>query len=172
MATLSALRFSSPDGAEKATAVVAGLVRSGVLDLEDAAVVRWSPSSTRPEMWKVKTLVGDSGMNETFWSTLFGCLLLLPLAASTGGLDPDRPLCSLADFGIGNDFVRQIRQRVNRGTSALFLLTAHATVDRVLSLPDELDSTVMSTNLSDSQEDSLRTAFSDTDSRRSSRGVR
>jgi len=165
------LRFPSPEGAERAAAVVAELIRCGALELEDAAAVRWRSSDARPETWKAKELISDSGMNETFWSTLFGFVLLLPLAAREGGLDPDRPLCSLADFGISNDFVRQVRQRVQRGTSALFLLTAHATVDRVISLLDELDFTVMSTNLSDSQEDSLRTAFSDMDSRRSSRGV-
>jgi uncharacterized membrane protein len=65
---------------------------------------------------------------------------------------------SLADVGIDDDFIRPAT-RSPPGTSALFLLSTDAVVDRVM---DALRSTGMelfAANLSSEQEDKLRTAF-------------
>jgi uncharacterized membrane protein len=67
---------------------------------------------------------------------------------------------SLADVGIDDDFIRQVRERVTPGTSALFALTSGATApDRVIDDLKHYDFEIISTNLPQEQENQLREAF-------------
>jgi uncharacterized membrane protein len=66
---------------------------------------------------------------------------------------------SLADVGIDDDFIEQVREKVTPGTSALFLLTSGATVDRVIEELRQFDFEIISTNLPAEQEQMLREAF-------------
>jgi uncharacterized membrane protein len=68
---------------------------------------------------------------------------------------------SMSDVGINDEFIRQVREQVTPGTSALFVMTSNAVVDKVLDEFKETGATVMSTNLSKEQEAKLREAFAD-----------
>jgi uncharacterized membrane protein len=52
-------------------------------------------------------------------------MLGLAIGAATGALAG-----SLSDVGIDNDFIDSVRQKVTPGTSALFLLSSGAVIDR------------------------------------------
>ncbi len=65
------------------------------------------------------------------------------------------------DYGISDDFIKNIRARVTEGTSAVFLLTSGAVKDKVVEAAKSLPKfELISSNLSDEQEASLRAAFS------------
>ena len=67
---------------------------------------------------------------------------------------------SLDDVGIDDDFIRQVREKVTPGTSALFALTSGATaVDKVVDELKQYDFEIISTNLPEEQEKQLREAF-------------
>ena len=66
---------------------------------------------------------------------------------------------SLADFGIDDDFVDQVKEKVTEGTSALFLLESGAVVDRIHDETRGMDFEIVSTNLPKEQEEKLREAF-------------
>jgi uncharacterized membrane protein len=68
---------------------------------------------------------------------------------------------SMSDVGINDEFIRQVREQVTPGTSALFVMTSNSVVDKVLDEFKETGATVMSTNLSKEQEAKLREAFAD-----------
>jgi uncharacterized membrane protein len=77
------------------------------------------------------------------------------IGASMGGLSG-----SLADVGIDDDFIKQVREKVTEGTSALFALTSGATaVDKVVDELKHYDFEIISTNLPKEQEEQLREAF-------------
>jgi uncharacterized membrane protein len=77
------------------------------------------------------------------------------VGAGTGALGG-----SLGDVGIDDDFIRQVREKVTPGTSALFALTSGATaVDRVVEELKQYDFEIISTNLPEEQENRLREAF-------------
>lgn len=63
------------------------------------------------------------------------------------------------DYGIDDAFIRQVRGAVTAGTSALFLMTSEAVVDRVVEAMKHLKFEVIATNLSADQERQLRGAF-------------
>ena len=68
---------------------------------------------------------------------------------------------AVADVGIDDDFIRQVREKVTPGTSALFALTSGATEDRVIEELKQFDFEIISTNLPEEQEQEqkLREAF-------------
>jgi uncharacterized membrane protein len=65
-----------------------------------------------------------------------------------------------ADYGIDDNFIKQMRDKVTEGASALFLLTSGATVDKVADAVKGMDFEIISTNLSKEEEDKLRATFS------------
>ena len=67
---------------------------------------------------------------------------------------------ALADVGIDDKFIDQVKSRVTPGTSALFTLTSGAVVDRVAEAFRGMQAQVVSTNLSAEQEDRLKEMFS------------
>ena len=66
---------------------------------------------------------------------------------------------AFADVGIDDDFVEQVRDRVTEGTSALFLLSSGAVVDRVKEAVEDIDFDLITTNLPKEEEDKLRETF-------------
>ena len=66
---------------------------------------------------------------------------------------------AFADIGIDDDFINEVRENVTEGTSALFLLSRGAVVDRVAEEVKGLDFEIIETNLPKEQEEKLREAF-------------
>jgi uncharacterized membrane protein len=67
----------------------------------------------------------------------------------------------MADYGIDDNFIKQAREKVTEGTSALFLLTSNAVQDKVL---DELKGykfELIASNLTKEQEAQLMAAFAE-----------
>jgi uncharacterized membrane protein len=65
----------------------------------------------------------------------------------------------MADYGISDDFIKQTREKVTEGTSALFLLTSAAVQDKVLAELKAFDFELISSNLTKEQEEQLMAAF-------------
>ena len=66
----------------------------------------------------------------------------------------------LTDVGIDDDFIKQVREKVTPGTSALFAFTSGATApERVIDELKQYDFEIISTNLPEEQERQLREAF-------------
>jgi uncharacterized membrane protein len=65
----------------------------------------------------------------------------------------------MADYGIDDNFIKQTREKVTEGTSALFLMTSDAVQDKVI---DELKGykfELIASNLTKEQEEQLVAAF-------------
>src|SRR5215218_8977446 len=156
MATLSVLKFNDPGGADRVLIALEGLQERQMITLEDAAVVRWPAGDKKPKTHQLHSTAGSGAGWGAFWGFLFGLIFFVPfLGAAMGGLTG-----SLADVGIDDDFIRQVRDKVTPGTSALFALTSGATApDRVIDELKQYDFEIISTNLPEEQEQKLREAF-------------
>ena len=141
------------------------LVTLGKLVVLDARIVTWDLELTRPVSRPCPDVAVIPRLRDEFWGMLLTHLFLLPLARQATGASMRDNDCSLSDLGICDTFVRTVRGRVHAGTSALFLLTPDATVDRVIDLLEDLDFTATSTNLTTSQESSLHAVFAGEPSR-------
>jgi uncharacterized membrane protein len=161
MATLSVLKFSTPDGAEKALNTLRRLQQQHLIQIVDAAVVEWPQERKAPRTRQAVDTTSAGALGGAFWWFLFGLIFFVPLlgmalGAATGALGG-----ALTDVGINDDFIRQARDKVTRGTSALFLLAESAVADRIVPELKALNPEVASTNLPADKEARLRELFAE-----------
>jgi uncharacterized membrane protein len=159
---LTVLKFGIPDGAEKGLALVGDLQRQNLIKVEDAAIVSWPEGAKKPRTQHLAEIAGTSrgALGGAFWGMLFGLLFFLPFLGMAVGALSGALAGHFAHYGISDDFINQVRSKVTQGTSALFLLTSDAVVDRVIDAMKTLPKfEIVSTNLPKEQEEALRAAF-------------
>jgi uncharacterized membrane protein len=160
LATLSVLKFEDPNGADRVLIALEGMQERQLITLEDAAVVSWPQGNKKPTTRQLHSTAGAGAGWGAFWGFLFGLIFFVPLLGMAIGAGTGALSGSLADVGIDDDFIRQVREKVTPGTSALFALTSGATApDRVIDELKQYDFEIISTNLPEEQENKLREAF-------------
>jgi uncharacterized membrane protein len=162
MASLTVWKFDSAGGAQDGLATLEQLRREDVVQIDDAAFVTWPIGAKKPETHQMSGLTGSGALGGAFWGLLFGLIFFVPFLGAAIGAAMGGFAGSLTDVGIDDKFVKEVRDQVKPGTSALFLLTENAVVDRVSDATQDWRGhvTLIHTNLSDEQEDQLREAFS------------
>jgi len=160
MATLSVLKFNDPYGADRVLIALQGLQEQQMITLQDAAVVSWPQGSKKPKTRQLASTAGIGAMGGAFWGFLFGLIFFVPFLGAAIGAGMGALTGSMADVGIDDDFIKQVREKVTEGTSALFALTSEATApDKVIDELKQYDFEIISTNLPEEQEQKLREAF-------------
>ena len=91
MATLSALKFGTIDGADQALAALQGLQKQQLIVIQDAAVVSWPQGAKKPKTRQTHSMAAAGAMGGAFWGMLFGLLFFIPflglaIGAVMGGL--------------------------------------------------------------------------------------
>ena len=163
MATLTVWKFDSPRGAEDALVLLERMQKEELVQINDAAYVYWAEGRKKPKTEQLHKLTSAGALGGSFWGLLFGLIFFVPLLGMAVGAAMGALTGSMADVGIDDDFIREVRQNVTPGTSALFVMTSNAVVDRVVDEFKESGATLVSTNLSTDQEEKLREAFADAD---------
>ena len=93
---------------------------------------------------------------------LFGLIFFVPLLGAAIGAATGALAGSLTDVGIDDEFINRVRDQVTPGTSALFVMSSDAVVDRVRdAFVEHAPSELLFTNLSAEQEAALREVFAD-----------
>jgi uncharacterized membrane protein len=161
MATLTVWKFDTPEGADRAEAVLIDLSKQQLIDISDAATVSWPADRKKPRTRQLSSLTGAGAGWGALWGTLFGLIFFVPLLGAAIGAGLGALAGHFSNVGISRDFVESVRQRVTPGTSALFLLSANAVIDRIKPALADLQPQLISTNLSTDQEQQLRAAFAD-----------
>jgi uncharacterized membrane protein len=159
MATLTAWKFPTPDGADDAIATLEKLRTEALIQVEDAAVVSWEQGRKKPKTREMHSTGRAGALGGAFWGMLFGLIFFIPILGLAIGAATGALLGSMADVGISDAFIGKVRDKVTPGTSALFLLSSDAVIDRVAAEFEGGDAELISTNLSAEQEARLREAF-------------
>src|SRR3954464_6980931 len=120
MNTLTVWCFPTPEAADAALPLMASVVVHGDANADDAALVSWPPGRRKPSARTLGGLAGPGQLWGGFWGLLLGLIFLTPLAGPTFGAAAGAVAGSLSDFGVGDDFVKRVRDAVTPGTSALF----------------------------------------------------
>jgi uncharacterized membrane protein len=161
MATLSVLKFNDPYGADRVLVALQGMQERQMITLEDAALVSWPQGNRKPKTRQLHSTAGAGAGWGAFWGFLFGLIFFVPFLGAAIGAGMGGMTGALADVGIDDDFIREVREKVTEGTSALFALTSGATApERVIDELKQYDFEIISTNLPEEQENKLREAFS------------
>ena len=158
-AAVTVLKFSEPDGAENALSQVKGLQTEHLIKVLDAAIVSWPHGKKSPKTRQLVDLVTIGTMGGMFWGLLLGLIFLTPLFGMAIGAAFGALGGAFRDYGIDDDFIKRVRSAVTEGTSALFLMTSDAVMDRVSERMKNIKFEIIATNLSKEQEDRLRELF-------------
>ncbi len=163
MATLTVSKFATPDGAQKALDVLKGLEPQRLITIQDAAIVSWPEGAKKPKTQNFGDMTGPAALNGAFWGMLIGLIFFVPLLGAAVGALSGALAGHFADYGIDDKFIKGVREQVTPGTSALFLLSSDAVVERVSDALKQagLSGEFIATNLSSEQEAKLRDAFGD-----------
>lgn len=159
--TLTVLKFHTPEGARQVLTEVETLQKRELIRLHDAAIVQWAPDKKKPKTEQLNNLTGAGALNGTFWGMLFGLLFFVPFLGAAIGAGMGALTGSMVDIGIDDDFIKSVRDQVTPGTSALFLMTSGAVLDRVHEALSQYEFDLIATNLSSDEEQRLREAFED-----------
>ncbi|MFE6747469.1 DUF1269 domain-containing protein [Kitasatospora purpeofusca] len=161
MATLTVWRFPTATGADEALDTLQKLQRQELIKVEDGAVVSWPDGARKPRTRHLGDMVGMGAVGGAFWGFILGLIFFVPLLGAALGAAGGALGGHLAHVGIDDDFVRQVREKVTPGTSALFVLSSDAVVDRVRAEFVGRQAELLETNLSAEEEARLREAFTE-----------
>lgn len=160
MATLTVVKFASPEGADEALGVLESLQQQNLITIQDAAIVSWPDGAKKPKTRQMTSPARVGALGGSFWGLLFGLIFFVPLLGAAIGAAIGALQGSLVDIGINDRFIKETREQVTEGTSAVFLLSSNAVPDRVAEAfkglpPFEL----VASNLSQEEENKLKEVF-------------
>jgi uncharacterized membrane protein len=161
MATLTVTKFPTAEGARALLTRLGDLQKQQLIVIHDAAIVQWPADRKKPKTEQVHSMTGVGALSGAFWGMLFGLLFFVPLLGAAIGAAMGALSGSLADVGIDDNFIKEVREQVTPGTSALFLLSSQAVRDRLQDALGDVDMEIIATNLSKEDEDKLRAVFQD-----------
>ena len=168
MADLVCVAFDHTETADKVLAALTSMKKEQLIELADACVVV-RPAEGEPQIKQMLPLTKmgalSGGSSGALWGAIVGLLFLNPLAgmaigagvgAATGALAG-----SLSDYGIDDNFIKDVGGSIPPNSSALFLLIRKVTGDKVLERlkADGFSGRVLKTSLSNEQETALKKAI-------------
>ena len=159
MADLIAVSYESQYKAEEVRLELLKLQKQHLIELEDAAVV------IKNENGKVKlnqavNLAAAGAASGSFWGRLIGLLFLSPLLGVAVGAAGGAIGGALSDIGVDDNFMRELGETMQPGSSALFILVRKVTPDKVLDEVAQFGGKVLRTSLSKDKEAQLQDTLS------------
>ena len=159
MASLTVWKFETAGGAQEALDKLVSLSKQQLITVQDAAIVTWPEGKKKPKTKQAVNLAGAGALQGAFWGMLFGLIFFVPFFGLAVGAAMGALSGHFADYGIDDKFIEEVRGKVTEGTSALFLLTSGAVVDKVQDAFKDAKMELIKSNLSAEQEAELQEAF-------------
>ncbi|MBG0797525.1 DUF1269 domain-containing protein [Methylocystis sp. L43] len=158
MSDLVVIVYPTEAKAEGMRQKVLQLQKEYLIELGDAAIaVKQADGNVKLNQLFNTTAAG--AVSGSFWGLLIGVIFLNPLLGVALGAASGAVSGALTDYGINNDFMKQLSETLQPGNAALFLLIKKVTGDKVLEAVKGTGGTVLKTSLDDSKEKALREAL-------------
>jgi uncharacterized membrane protein len=103
--------------------------------------------------------VGSGATWGMFWGFLFGLIFFIPVFGMAIGAGMGALMGKLAKTSIDKQFQQQVRDMIQPGTSALFLMLEKVTPDKAVEAMSKFGGTVLKTSLSKESEKELQDAL-------------
>jgi uncharacterized membrane protein len=136
---------------------LARLQREKLISLDDAVVV------TRGQDGRVNlnqpSLAAAGAAGGALWGTLIGMLFFAPLLGMVAGAAGGAISGKLSDYGIEDDFMKELGAQLVPGKAALFVLVRKATPDKVLDAVKQYGGMVIRSSLTRDAEARLQQAL-------------
>jgi uncharacterized membrane protein len=155
MSSLLIFAFSDQDGASKMITEIKSLQTEQLISISDAATVIRKPDGNII-IEQATSLVGSGTLGGAFWGMLVGVIFYMPwLGMASSGARAGK----LSDYGIDDNFIKDVGVTIGPGQSALFLIVSSMAEDRVIGAVSRHKATLLRTNLGEEDENRLREAF-------------
>jgi uncharacterized membrane protein len=160
MATLVAIAYPDETTAEQARHTVQGLERDLVIQADQVAAI----SRDAEGKYHVTTTHGGASTAGGavwggFWGFLFGLIFFIPIAGLAVGAGLGALFGHLGENAVDREFQDQVRDKVQPGTSALFMIIEQATPDKAIAALKQYGGTVIRTSLSEDDTAKLQAAL-------------
>jgi len=103
--------------------------------------------------------VGVGALGGAFWGMLIGLFFWAPWLGLALGAVAGAISGALSDYGINDDFIKEVGATIKPGGSALFLLISKWTENKALDRLKKFNATIVRTSLSNEEEQKLKAAF-------------
>lgn len=164
MSTLIAIGYEDESTATAAAAEARRLASDLIIEPEAIAVINRDVDGN----FHVTTnhhAVGGGASWGMFWGLLFGMLFFIPIFGMAVGAGLGALMGKVAKTGIDEQFQAQVRDLLQPGTSALFLVVDKVTPDKAAEGLARYGGTVLKSSLSKEQEQDLQNALHGTDAK-------
>jgi uncharacterized membrane protein len=158
MSNLLVIAFPSEQKAEEVRQKLLELQTEYLIELGDA-VIAVKHQDGKIKLNQTFNATAAGAVSGTFWGLLIGTLFALPFVGAAIGAASGALGGSLTDFGISDNFVREVAEAVPPGGAALFLLVKKITTDKVLADLQGVGGTVLRTSFDKTQEDAIKAAL-------------
>jgi uncharacterized membrane protein len=155
MSTLIAIGYPDESTATLASDVVDQLSKDLIIEPDAVAVIR----RDREGKYHVTTnhhAVGGGATWGMFWGLLFGLLFFIPVFGMAVGAGFGALMGKVAKTGIDKEFQDQVREMLQPGTSALFVVVEKVTPDKAIDALRQFGGTVLKSSLSKKAEQELQ----------------
>ncbi|MCU1455200.1 MAG: hypothetical protein JWN46_3346 [Acidimicrobiales bacterium] len=158
MADLIAIGYPDEKTAEEAAKEVERLSEELIIEPEAIAVIKRDQKG-KYHVTTTHDIVATGTVWGMFWGVLFGILFLIPLIGLAIGAGLGALTGLITEKTIGRDFVKEVRDLLQPGTSALFMVVDKITTDKALAALKKYGGTVLKTSLPGEMEQQLRAAI-------------
>lgn len=158
MATLVAIGYEKEGTAAEAAEEVRRLSQDLVIEPDAVAVIA-RDSKGEYHVTTSHHAVGIGASWGMFWGLLFGLLFFVPVFGMALGAGLGALMGKVEKTGINKEFQAQVRDLVQPGTSALFMIVERATPDKAIASLSRFGGTVLKSSLSEEDEKQLQEAL-------------
>jgi uncharacterized membrane protein len=160
MATLVAIGYPDQTTADDARRTVQGLESELIIQASQVASI----SRDADGKYHVHTTHGGASAGAGavwggFWGLLFGLLFFIPFAGWAVGAGMGALFGHFGEKGIDKAFQQQVRDYLQPGTSALFMVIEQVTPDKAIAALEKYHGTVIKTSLSEEDTQKLQEAL-------------
>ena len=158
MTTFTVWKFDTAEGAANADRLLRDAESEGIVTIVDHAIVSWPHGEEKPSVKQRHTPAKRGAATGALWGLVGGLLFAVPVVGGAVGAAVGAMAKKAEGTGITQADIETIRTGVVEGTSALFLVTEGADLDR---LGDRLrgPKKLVHTNLTDEERRALLETF-------------
>ena len=157
MSNLVAIAYDDLGQAQQVMGTIGELVKEHSLTVEDAVVVEHKADG------KLKlhqpSMAGVGAASGALWGGLIGLIFLMPLFGMAIGAATGAAAGAASDYGVDDQFVKELGEKLPAGGAAVIILVVEATRDKVVPEIAKYGGHVIQSSLSDEQQEALQQAL-------------
>jgi len=161
MSDLVAIVYPTEAKAEEMRTKLFSLQKEYLIEIGDA-VIAVKHEDGKVKLNQLLNTTAAGALSGGFWGTLVGMIFLMPLLGAALGAASGALGGALTDYGINDDFMKELATSLQPGNAALFVEIKKMTDDKVLEAIKGTGGIVLKTSLDHTKEQALRNAIAAT----------